>query len=260
MVYFYSAAKPRSRGALWPIFAPALILLKAAFPLAASSANATYDIPYGTIQRPTTRNNSYEKSRFEVPALLWADLGDGEHGFSLLNSSKYGYDAKANVLRLTLLRSVASPDPDADQGLQHFVYALYPHSGDWKQALTEQQGWDFNYNLRALQVERHSGSLPARHSFFAMEPNNVILTAVKKAEDGDALVLRFYEYAGKDTEVRLHIPRGATSAESTNLMEAPDKTPVLAQDGTVVMDVKPYSIDTVKVSFQGSGPEYWERP
>jgi alpha-mannosidase len=167
---------------------------------------------------------------------------------------------KANVLWLTLLRSVASLDPDADQGQQHFVYALYPHSGDWRQALTEQHGWDFNYSLKALQVTRHSGSLPARYSFFAMEPSNVILTAVKKAEDGDGLILRFYEYAGKDTKVRLHVPRGATAAESTSLMETTDKTPVLPQDSVVAMDVKPYSINTVKVSFQGSGPKYWERP
>jgi alpha-mannosidase len=58
------------------------VLLKAAFPLAASSAKATYEIPYGTIDRPTTRNNSVEKAKFEVPALRWADLGDGKHGFS----------------------------------------------------------------------------------------------------------------------------------------------------------------------------------
>jgi alpha-mannosidase len=88
------------------------VLLKAAFPLAASSAKATYEIPYGTIDRPTTRNNSVEKAKFEVPALRWADLGDGEHGFSLLNDSKYGYDAAGNVLRLSLLRSPTYPDPD----------------------------------------------------------------------------------------------------------------------------------------------------
>ena len=92
------------------------ILLKAAFPLAASGPFATYEIPYGTIERPTTRNNSWEKAKFEVPALRWADLGDGQHGFSLINESKYGYDAVGNVLRLTLLRSPTWPDPDADQG------------------------------------------------------------------------------------------------------------------------------------------------
>ena len=92
-------------------------------------AVATYEIPYGTIERPTTRNNSVEKAKFEVPALRWADLGDGQHGFSLINESKYGYDAVGNVLRLTLLRSPTWPDPDADQGHHHFSYALYPHSG-----------------------------------------------------------------------------------------------------------------------------------
>lgn len=102
------------------------VLLKAAFPLAATSPMATYEIPYGAIERPTTRNNSFEKARFEVPAMRWADLGDGAHGFSLLNNSKYGYDAVGNQLRLTLLRSPTWPDPDADREHHHFVYALYP--------------------------------------------------------------------------------------------------------------------------------------
>ena len=127
-------------------------LLKAGFPLAASSAHATFEIPYGSIERPTTRNNSVEDAKFEVPALRWADLGDQQNGFSLINESKYGYDAKGNLLRLSLLRSPTWPDPEADQGHQHFSYALYPHSGTWKQALTVRQGYDFNYHLSAMQV------------------------------------------------------------------------------------------------------------
>src|SRR5205814_1670135 len=106
------------------------ILLKAAFPLAATSDFATYEIPYGTIDRPTTRNNSWEKAQFEVPAMRWADLGDGKHGLSVINNTKYGYDAVGNQLRLTLLRSPKWPDPDADMGHHHFQYALYPHAGD----------------------------------------------------------------------------------------------------------------------------------
>src|SRR5208337_1626696 len=110
------------------------VLLKAAFPLAVKSDFATYEIPYGAIERPTTRNNSWEKAQFEVPAMRWADLSgagpDGKiHGLSLLNQDKYGYDAVGNVLRLTLLRSPTWPDPDADQGHHHFHYALYPHAG-----------------------------------------------------------------------------------------------------------------------------------
>ena len=75
---------------------------------------ATYEIPYGTIERPTTRTNSWDEAKYEVSALHWADLSDGKHGLSLINEAKYGYDCKDNVLRLTLLRSPLSPDPNAD--------------------------------------------------------------------------------------------------------------------------------------------------
>src|ERR1700674_1308202 len=160
------------------------VLLKAAFPLAASGPQATYEIPYGSIERPTTRDNSWEAAKFEVPALRWADLGDGNHGFSLFNESKYGYDAKNNVLRLSLLRSPTWPDPEADRGHHQFTYSLYPHSGDWKQALTVRRGYEFNYPLRAQQVDAHEGALPAKHSFVGVTGDNVVLTAVKKAEDG----------------------------------------------------------------------------
>jgi alpha-mannosidase len=236
------------------------ILLKVAFPLSASSPYATYEIPYGNIERPTTRNNSFEKAKFEVSAIRWADLGDSSHGFSLLNSSKYGYDAKGNVLRLTLLRSPTDPDPNADQGIHHFAYALYPHEGTWKQALTERQGWDFNYQLKALQVEKHAGTLTAEHSFFRVEPNNIILTTVKKAEDSNALILRFYEWAGKDTQVKISLPHGATSAVATNLMETPEGESIPIANNSITVEAKPYSINTVKVTFGGEGPGYWAQP
>ena len=225
------------------------ILLKAAFPLAATSKNATYEIPYGTIDRPTTRNSSYEKARFEVPALRWADEGDGKHGFSLLNSSKYGYDAVGNTLRLSLLRGATSPDPDADQGIQHFTYALYPHAGSWLEAGTVEHGYEFNYPLLAMQVTSHAGSMPAAHSFAAVSSPNVILTAIKKAEDSDALVLRMYEVAGKSDSVKITLPEGATTAEVTNLMESGNGASVPVSDGAATVPVHPYEILTLKVAY-----------
>jgi alpha-mannosidase len=225
------------------------ILLKAAFPLAASSSEATYEIPYGTIERPTTRNNSWEAAKFEVSAMRWADLGDGSHGFSLINESKYGYDAKGNVLRISLLRSPTSPDPDADRGHHHFAYSLYPHSGDWKQALTVRRGYEFNYKLKAMQVEPHDGSMPAAHSFASTGPDNVVLTAIKKTEDGDALLLRFYEWAGKDGNVELTVPEGALSAKLTNLMEEPSGDDLPMQANKITLPVHPYEIVSVRVGY-----------
>ena len=115
-----------------------------AFPVSVGSKVATYEIPFGNIQRPTTRNTPEEKAMFEVPALRWGDLSDASHGFSLLNASKYGYDAKGNVIRLSLLRSPADPDPHADEGFHEFTYALYPYASDWKAAETERRALELN--------------------------------------------------------------------------------------------------------------------
>ncbi len=226
------------------------VLLKAAFDLAASSPMATYEIPYGTIQRPTTRNNRWERARFEVPAIRWADLGDGRHGFSLLNESKYGYDAAGHTLRISLLRSPTDPDPNADRGHHHFSYALYPHSGDWKQALTVRRGYEYNYKLQAMQVGTHRGTLPLKHSFIAPNMQNVVLTAVKKAEDSNALIVRFYEWAGKDGDVRIRVPKGATSAKLANLLEQTEGAKLSIENGdTIVVPTHPYEIVTVNVEY-----------
>jgi alpha-mannosidase len=226
------------------------VLLKAGFPLAASSGHATYEISYGSIERPTTRTNTWEAAKFEVPALRWADLGDANHGFSLINESKYGYDARGNVLRISLLRSPTWPDPNADRGHHHFSYALYPHAGDWKHSLTVRHGYDFNYKLQAMQVPAHDGKWPLRQSLVTIEPENVVLVAVKKAEDRDALILRFYEWAGKSSEVDISVPVGATSATLTNLMEQPEASPLpVTADGQFTVPIRPYEIQTVRVDY-----------
>ena len=218
---------------------------------------ATYEIPYGSIERPTTRSNSIEAAKFEVPAIRWADLGDSSHGFSLINNSKYGYDAKDNVLRLTLLRSPTDPDPDADRGPQHFTYSLYPHAGTWREALTMRHGYDFNYLLSVFQVESHTGELPPSYSFLRIEPNNLVLTAMKRSEDGDDLILRFYETAGKWTTAQITLPAGATGAVRTNLMEKPEGDPLPVIGNRVALSVTPYSIDTIRISYKNRGLVFW---
>ena len=225
------------------------ILLKAAFTLAASGPMATYEIPYGTIERPTTRNNSWESAKFEVPALRWADLGDGKNGFSLLNEEKYGYDAIGNVLRLSLLRSPTWPDPDADRGIQHFRYALYPHAGTWQEAMTERKGYELNYPLQATVVMPHGGSLPASHSFISVDDDNVILTAVKKSEDENALILRVYDWSGKASNAKFTLPPGATAATEVNLMEQPVGSAIPVENNTATLPVGPFEIRSLRVSY-----------
>jgi alpha-mannosidase len=222
------------------------ILLKVAFPLSAHNDKATFEIPYGSVQRPTTRRTAAEQAEFEVPAQHWADISDATHGFSLLNDCKYGYDAKGNVLRLSLLRSPEWPDPHADEGPHDFTYSLYPHGGTWVEAQTVRRGYELNDKLISRQTEKHEGSLPAEHSFVQIEPENVVLTAIKKAEDDHGLILRFYESAGRESLVTLQLPATAQSAAETDLMERPIGS-LSIHDGAVSVHTKPYEIKTIKV-------------
>src|SRR6266576_2192600 len=224
------------------------ILLKVAFPLSAHNQKATFEIPYGTVERPTTRNTPAEQAQFEVPAMRWADISDQTHGFSLLNNCKYGYDAKGNVLRLSLLRSPEWPDPHADEGHHEFTYSLYPHGGIWRDALTVRCGYELNYPLLVRQTEKHEGELKDDFSFMQIQSDNVVLTAAKKAEDEDALILRFYEWAGEETRVRLRLPSGATMVSETNLMERPTAEFTL-NDGSVTVYTKPYEIKTIRIKL-----------
>jgi alpha-mannosidase len=224
------------------------ILLKVAFPLSAHSEKATFEIPYGSVERPTTRNTPAEKAQFEVPAIHWADISDGQDGVSLLNDCKYGYDAKSNVLRLSLLRSPEWPDPHADEGHHEFSYSVYPHAGGWREALTVRQGYDLNEKLFSLGTNKHQGSLPGEHAFVEIQGDNVVLTAAKKAEDDNSLIFRFYEWAGKNTDVVIHLPPGADSAQDADLMERPIG-PLQMTDNTVTVPTKPFEIKTIRVRF-----------
>ncbi len=230
------------------------ILLKVAFPLSAHHDSATFEIPYGSIERPTTRRTPAEQGKFEVPALHWADLSDSAHGFSLLNDSKYGYDAKGNVLRLSLLRSPEWPDPHADEGHHEFTYALYSHAATWREAQTVRRGYELNEKLTARQVQKHTGALPTEHAFVQVKSENVVMTAFKNAEDGDGVILRFYEWAGKAGDVQLDLPAGVKSAEETDLMERPIGRLIL-HGVELAVPTKPYEIKTAKLKFAVRGAE-----
>lgn len=229
------------------------ILLKAGFPVNAMASHATFEIPFGSIERPTTRNTPAEKAQFEVPAQKWGDISNEKLGLSLLNDSKYGYDAKDNVIRLSLLRSPQTPEPDgsiADQGNHDFIYSFYPHEGSWRSADTMHEGFELNFPLIAQPVSLHNGDLPGKKSFLSLSAPNAVLTAMKKAEDRDAVVLRFYEYMGMKDNVTVTLPAPARQAYEDNLMEKIEKQISLHYGATqLTFPISPYEIKTIEIDF-----------
>jgi len=115
------------------------------------------------------------------------------------------------VLRLSLLRSPDFPDPHADEVITNLHTALSP-PWTWRDALTIRRGYELNYKLIPMPTANHQGALAPEHSFLQIQPDHVVVTAVKNAEDGNELVLRFYEWAGREADVRLHLSGKAESA------------------------------------------------
>jgi alpha-mannosidase len=223
-------------------------MLKVAFPISTWDTVATYEIPYGTIQRSTQMRNSWERARVEVPAERWADLSGHGYGVSLLNRSKYGYDIKGNTMRLSLLRSPLWPDPTADRGKHSIEYSLYPHPGTWQQANTEAIGYEYNDPLIVVTSDVHKGRLPSSGSLVQLGPPNLVLTVLKKAEDSDAWIVQWYETSGEDSEAVLWLPHVPTKVVMSNFMEEDGKA--VAIDGHIVrVQTKKNSVVTLKITF-----------
>jgi alpha-mannosidase len=223
-------------------------MLKVAFPVSVNDTVATYEIPYGTIQRSTQRITNWQKARYEVPAEKWADLSNIDYGISLLNNSKYGYDIKDNVMRLSLLRSPKSPDPTTDMEKHSIDYSLYPHSGDWKEANTIRKGYEFNQPLIAELSTVHKGKLPEQKSFIKLEGDNLILTSVKKALDSDAWVIQWYESKGNDSEATLTLPVVPKKIVESNFIEKEGQQ-IKFEGNVVKLNTKKFSVMTIKVYY-----------
>jgi alpha-mannosidase len=221
------------------------VMLKVAFPVEVLADQATFEIQFGAVSRPTHRNTSWDQEKFEVPAHRWADLSEAGYGVSLLNDCKYGYDVKGNVLRLTLLRGPEWPDPNADRGHHEFTYALWPHAGDWREGETVRRAWELNVPLVCRPIKRGEGSLPAVHSFFQVE-GPAILEAVKPAEDGDGWIVRLYEPHGGRGRVTVIVPGGLRDVITCNLVEEPEGPQPLAGD-RFTFSICPFQIRTFRL-------------
>jgi alpha-mannosidase len=169
-------------------------LLKVGFPTGIRNRRATYEIQFGTIDRPTHQNTSWEAAAFEVPAQRWADLSDAHYGVALLADCKHGYSVRDDTLWLSLLKGAIDPDPDADRGLHRFTYSLLPHPAGLDEV--RRAAYSLTRPLVWRRESAHAGPLPSRYSLASVTDSGVVVETAKWAEDEDALIVRLYEADG----------------------------------------------------------------
>jgi len=153
------------------------------------------------------------------------------------------------VIRLTLLRSPTMPDPMADVGEHQFKYCLYPHSGPWNEE-TQREAYLLNdpilvhqSNVEVRMSERPFSSL---QSLISSSSPNVIIETIKRAEDGEGIIVRLYESQRKRGPVRLTTGFPVEAAWETNLLEE-NETALRVENDAIQLELKPYQIMTLRL-------------
>lgn len=203
-------------------------LLKVAFPLDLRVTHARSEIQYGSIGRPTHTNTSWDQARFETVAHRWVDLSETGYGVALLNDGRYGHDIHGSTVRLTILRSPTLPDPEADQGVHEVTYSLLPHLGAWPSGSVIAHGYALNRPLRLI-APTASGATPgatdgatgASRPLFTSRDPSIVIEAVKRAAEGDDLIIRLYEATGGRTQAHIACALPFDSVVETDLLERP---------------------------------------
>lgn len=218
-------------------------LLKVAFPVNVHAAHAVHGIQFGCIERPNHMNTSWDMARFETCAHQWSCLHEGDYGVSLIEDCKYGRDVVGHVMRITLLKSPTAPDPCADRGIHRFAYALYPHTGDHRAGRVAEEAARFN---RPLRLFRPRTGLPARAGFLRSDRSGILVSAIKRADDGRGWIVRAYEAAGTRGPCRWFLGVPVASAWECNLLEE-DQRPVPVDGRSMETDWTPFQIRTFRL-------------
>ena len=222
-------------------------LLSMAFPLDVRAEEATCDIQFGHVRRPTHASSSWDAAKFEVCAHRFVDLSEPSFGVAVLNDGRYGHAVQGDAVRVSLLRAARYPDPQADRGRHEVTLALVPHGAGLAAVLEQAEA--LNRPPRVLT----GGSSPSSPApIVSVEGGAAEVVAVKGADDrsGD-VVLRLHEALGDRSTVRLQFARDVRRAGRCSVLEDPgDELPV---DGNAVeLLLRPFELVSLRVRLAGS--------
>lgn len=224
------------------------VFLKAYFPVDVHAQEATYEIQFGSVKRPTHTNTEWDFAKFEVCGHKWADLSEGGYGVALLNDCKYGYDVQGSVIGLSLLKSAVRPDETADRKVHRFCYSLYPHRGTLEASDVQKKAVNLNMPVHTKTIAGcGNGEAFAAYSMFSVDCGHVLLDTVKRSEDGQALVVRLYEYLNeKQSDVRLRFYMPVERVCECDLCEENEQE-ILTDGGSVSFEIGCFEIKTFKI-------------
>ena len=168
------------------------VFVKAEFPVDVHASEATYEIQFGNLKRPTHRNTTWDDAKFEVCAHKWADISEDEYGVSILNDCKYGYSAKGNKITLSLIKCATYPYPEADKCHHECVYSILPHTGSYRHK-TVKEAYALNKPLIAREIGKTEGTEKEVWSLLSCDKENVFIETVKRAENSDDIIVRLYD-------------------------------------------------------------------
>lgn len=246
----------------WGNWQAKFCLLKAEFDLAYDFDSVVCDVPYGIIERDAVyeagfqlNGNSAAEDRVSADTVCeepdramqkWIDVADEKGGLLFLNNGKYGYGSSRGSIGLSLMRAPQIRIGDfAGLGPFEFSYALMPHVGDWKSARAVAQGYAFNRPLSTRIITRHDGAV--LNSLFTVDASNIFVTAIKRAEGGERVVLRLYESSGEATVCTLTSSQPFATAYEGNAIEEPLSLEAIKEvgDGALQLSFRPFEVKTI---------------
>lgn len=233
-------------------------MLKVVFPLTAENEKARFDLGLGSIERGVSRPKLYE-----FPAQMWAhqEAKSGRYGTAVFSDSRTGWDKPDNkTLRLTVVHTPKgryreeSAQHLMDLGLNRFGFAVFSHEGSFENGV-QQSAAEFNQPAAAFITKAHKGVLGGSFSFASVSDNSVAIRAIKKAEDGDEIVVRLNETAGyAKKNISLSLAGGIACAREINGSEEHIGT-ASVKDGRLIFDMGRFEVKTFAVKLNSLGEE-----
>jgi len=194
--------------------------LKAEFPVDILSREATYEVQYGHLKRPTHINTSWDMAKYEVCGHKWMDISQADKGVTFITDSKYGWNCRGNIVRLSLLRAPKNPDANCDIHKHYIHYAVLPHEGTFQQADVVRRAYELNY-FSANNVQLSASALatvPA--NTVNVDSPAVIIEAYKGAHDiAGAVLVRLYESHGGSSTAKISLGFTVTKVNECNGLE-----------------------------------------